>query len=182
MKNSVSLSKQLAFSALFAALCFIGTLLVTVPLPMGYFNVGDVFVLLAGWCLGPIYGAVAAGLGSALADIVSSYAFYAPFTFIIKGFVAIIAYMVSALLKKLFSAERLDFIPRTSSALLAETFMVAGYFVTETLFYGFSGAVGTLVGNVLQGTCCLILATLVFSLLYPIRRLRNLFPPLKNEE
>ena len=60
MKKSVlllhiSLSKRLAFAALFAALCCVSTVVITVPLPAsGYFNTGDIFVLLSAWCLGPV--------------------------------------------------------------------------------------------------------------------------------
>lgn len=56
-KRTVSVAKRLAFSAVFAALCCVATVVIVVPLPYGYFNLGDVFVLLAGWCLGPLYGA-----------------------------------------------------------------------------------------------------------------------------
>ena len=178
MKKSLSLSKQLAFSALFAALCLIGTLLVTIPLPMGYFNVGDVFVLLAGWCLGPVYGGIAAGVGSALADIISGYALYAPFTLIIKGLDAVIAYAAWAFFRKWL---RLDALSRLVSALLGESLMVLGYFLTEVLFYGFYAATGTLVGNLLQGGCCLALACITLSILYPIKSTRKLFPCLESK-
>ena len=55
-----SAAKRLAFTALFAALCCVGTMFIVIPLPHGYFNAGDVFVLLAGWCMGPVFGSVAA--------------------------------------------------------------------------------------------------------------------------
>ena len=45
-------AKNIVFSAVFAALCCVGTLVIIIPLPYGYFNAGDIFVLLAGWCLG----------------------------------------------------------------------------------------------------------------------------------
>ena len=95
MKQAVSLrgfspAKQIAFTALFASLCCIGTVLIVVPLPAsGYFNAGDIFVLLSAWCLGPLFGSVASAVGSALADIVSGFAIYAPATFLIKGLPAL---------------------------------------------------------------------------------------------
>ena len=48
-----SLSKNIAFTALFAALCAVGTIVLVIPLPYGYFNAGDIFVLLSAWCLLP---------------------------------------------------------------------------------------------------------------------------------
>lgn len=77
----ISLAKHLSFTAVLAALCCVSTVFFVVPLPAsGYFNMGDVFVLLSGWLLGPLYGAAAAGLGTMLADVVGGYASYAPAT------------------------------------------------------------------------------------------------------
>ncbi len=121
MKTATSLrafspSKQLALTSLFAALCLVGTLVIVIPLPVGFFNVGDVFVLLAGWFLGPVYGSLAAGLGSALADIIAGYGIYAPFTFAIKAFDALSAYLVWRFLKKYIRKEQKnDYYRRTYS-------------------------------------------------------------------
>ena len=83
----ISLAKHLSFTAVLAALCCVSTVFFVVPLPAsGYFNMGDVFVLLSGWLLGPLYGAAAAGLGTMLADVVGGYASYAPATLVIKAF------------------------------------------------------------------------------------------------
>ena len=164
--HAYSPSKKLAFTALFSALCCIGTVVIAIPLPNGYFNVGDVFVLLAGWILGPFYGSVAAAVGSALADVVSGYAIYAPATAIIKGGSAFLAYMVCLFLKKIFKKDSLDPIARLFSALLAETFMVIGYLLFESLLYGWGGAVLALSGNLLQGGCCTGISTAIFSVLY----------------
>ncbi|MEJ5242775.1 MAG: ECF transporter S component, partial [Desulfomicrobiaceae bacterium] len=69
------------------------TLFVRVPLPSrGYFNVGDVAVVFAGLVLGTVarrrplvWGALAAGLGSAAADVFGGFALFAPLTLIAKG-------------------------------------------------------------------------------------------------
>lgn len=68
-----SIAEKLSFTALFAALCCVGTLVIVIPLPYGYFNAGDIFVLLAGWCLGSVFGSFAAAIGSSLADVVLGY-------------------------------------------------------------------------------------------------------------
>lgn len=44
----------------------------------GYVNLGDCAVLMSAWVLGPLYGGAAAGIGSALADLLSGYAHYVP--------------------------------------------------------------------------------------------------------
>ena len=61
-------------------------MLIKIPSPLkGYINLGDGIVLLAAWVLPLPYGLVAAGLGSALADLFSGYVVYAPATFAIKA-------------------------------------------------------------------------------------------------
>ena len=80
-------------ASLLAALCCVATMIIKIPSPLkGYLNLGDCVVLLSGWFLSPLYGFLAAGLGSALADVFSGYVTYAPATFVIKGIMALIAY------------------------------------------------------------------------------------------
>ena len=175
--KGLSLSKQISFTAVFAALCCASTLVLTIPLPAsGYFNAGDVFTLLSAWFLGPIFGSIAAGLGGALADLFSGYALYAPATLIIKAFDAFISYLVWAFLKKFIKKDALDSFARALSAILGESVMVLGYFLFESILYGAIGASANLVGNLLQGACCLTLATILCSLLYPIKPVRKFFP------
>ncbi len=57
--------------------------------------------------------------------------------------------------------------------------MVAGYFAFESILYGVIGAVPNLLGNALQGVCCLVLATLLCSALRPIKVIRSYFPLLE---
>ena len=80
-----------------AALTCIATMIIKIPSPLkGYLNLGDCVVLLSGWLLSPLYGFLAAGLGSGLADLISGYGVYVPATFIIKGVRAIAAYFGSS--------------------------------------------------------------------------------------
>lgn len=181
MKQTASLhafsqSKHIAFCALFAALCAVGTIVIVVPMPYGYFNAGDIFVLLSGWCLGPVYGAISAGVGSALADIWSGYAVYAPATFFIKALDALVAYFVWRALKKVFKKGRE--LPRLLSALAGESVMALGYFIFECFLYGIVGASAAIVANVLQGLCGTILATLLIALLGKNKSVQKLFPHL----
>ena len=68
-------TKKIVMAALIAALACMATMLIKIPSPLkGYINLGDCVVLLAGWILSPIYGFLAAGLGTALADVFSGYA------------------------------------------------------------------------------------------------------------
>lgn len=173
-------TKKLVYTAAFAALCCVATYILAFPFPsgIGYFNVGDVFVLLAGWCLGPWYGGAAAGVGSALADIMSGYAIYAPATLVIKGGVAILAYFVWRWIRGIRMKESLDFLPRAASAIVGELFMVFGYFVFEAILYGLAGGAVSIVGNLIQGGVGALCAVPILSLLRPIPFIGKTFPKL----
>lgn len=107
MKNSNSI-KALTYSGLMAALAFLATAFIAVPSPFtgGYIHFGDAIVLSCGVVLGKRNGALAAGIGSALADIALGYASWALPTFIIKALLAfIVGYIFEdeGNIKKLFS-------------------------------------------------------------------------------
>ena len=87
--------RTMVTAAVLAALSCVATMVVQIPSPMnGYVNLGDCFVLLSGWLLGPWYGAAAAGIGSMLVDLLSGYGHYVPGTLIIKGIDALVAALI----------------------------------------------------------------------------------------
>ncbi len=173
-------AKKIAYTALFAALCCLATYVIKVPMPYGYFNVGDVFVLLAAWMLGGVWGGFAAGIGSMLADLLSGYADYALLTFVIKFTMAIVAFYGYKLLKKLIQKPALDFLPRLVSALVAEAIMAFGYFAYECFAYGIGGGLTALPANLLQGGSCLALGVALVVILSQIPFVKKQFPDLIN--
>ena len=145
-------------AALMAALACVATMIIKIPSPLkGYLNLGDCVVLTAGWMLSPIYGFLAAGLGSALADLFSGYVVYAPATFLIKGCMALIAYFGFRLLHKRFS----DLPSRIISGTAAEMLMILGYFVFEGCMYGFGPSVVNIPANAVQGIAGLIIGIIL---------------------
>ena len=58
-------TKTVVMTALLAAVACVATLVIRLPSPTGgYLNPGDAVVLLSAYLLGPVYGAVASGIGS----------------------------------------------------------------------------------------------------------------------
>ncbi len=155
-------TKKLVIAGLFAALACIATMIIKIPSPLkGYINLGDCIVLTAGWMLPPAYAFLAAGLGSAFADIFSGYAMYAPATFLIKGLMALIAFSVFKLLRK-----KAGNIPsRIISGAAAEIFMVLGYFVFEGFLYGFAPSIVNIPPNCVQGVAGLIISVIIIKAL-----------------
>ncbi len=174
--TNVSLSKRLTLTALFTALCTMSTLVIAIPLPQGYLNVGDVFVLLSGWLLGPIYGTIAAGIGCALADTISGFAVYAIPTFFIKAGVAALAWCVATLIKNKDKKTTVEIFRRSLAAFVAELFMVLGYFLFECALYGVAGAALALLGNGIQGLSCSVGAMLIYIALSKTKGTKKLFP------
>ncbi len=179
--NFGSTAKQITFTAIFAALSVIGSIVITVPLPIGFFNTGDIFVLLSGWFMGAFYGFVAAGVGSALADVLAGFPIYAPATFIIKGTMALAGYFVAKLIKKA-AKKAPDFVSRGVSAVLAEIIMILGYFIYEAILYGAPVAALALVGNSMQGLFGVVGATVLCALLTRSAAVKRFFPALADAQ
>ena len=153
-------TKKIVMTALFSALTCVATLIIKIPSPLkGYLNLGDCIVLLAGWMLSPVYGFIAAGLGSALADLFSGYVIYAPATFLIKGLMAIIAFFLFRLLcRKIGNVSS-----RVISGVCAEIIMILGYFVFEGFLYGFAASLVNIPANGLQGIAGIIIGVLLIK-------------------
>lgn len=164
---------KIVLSALFAALCCVFTMVVQVPSPMsGYVNLGDCIVLASGWLLGGAYGFLAAGVGSMLADIFTSYAHYAIGTFLIKGIMALLAALLFTALVKVIKLKTLA---RIISAIVAECFMVFGYFLYACLFLGKGvAAVSSIPGNLMQGLFGVIAGVLLTEVLLKINSFKSL--------
>lgn len=159
------LLRKQVLTAMFTALICAATMLIQIPTPMtnGYVNVGDCFVLAAGWFLGPWYGLFAGGVGSALADLISGYAHYIPGTFVIKGLMA----MVAPLLSRKLLAKLPMRVGRLIGALAAELIMVSGYFLYAWAILGkaVTAAVTSIPSNLLQGTVGIVGGMMLIEIL-----------------
>lgn len=151
---------KLTYTAMLTAMVCVATMLIRIPTMVGYTNLGDGFILLSAFLFGPFYGAVAGGIGSMLADIISGYAFYAPATLIIKGLIAVIA----ALLWKAMSKRGGDKVwKKILASLVAEIWMAAGYWTFETLFLGEAkAALASVPNNIAQGLVGVVLGMVLY--------------------
>jgi uncharacterized membrane protein len=149
-------TRKLVFASLFAALTFVSTC-VSFPIVIGYVNLGDCFVILSGLILGP-YGIASAIIGSVICDLILGYAVYIPATFIIKGLMAFIVYILAG--------KKYSLIRQILAAFLAEIIMVAGYFLYECFCMGMGiGAIASIPYNCLQGAVAIISSTVLYVIL-----------------
>ena len=154
--------KKLVFSALFASLCCVATMIIKIPTPIGgYIHAGDAIVVLSAFLLGPWWGALAAGVGSGLADLFAGYALYAPGTLVIKAGTALIAGLI--LSGRLFKKP---FVKALVGGIVAELFMVAGYLVYEAFLLGYgAAAVGGIPMNLIQAAFGAVAGAFLFAAL-----------------
>lgn len=149
-------TKKLVFSAMLASVVCVVTMIVKIPYPLGYLNLGDSVVLTCGAVLSPLYAFLAAAIGSALADLFAGYVAYAPVTFLLKGAMALCVCFAMKKCSKKYGI--------LLGGLIAEFLMVSGYFVFESVLYGVAaGAVGVPL-NAIQGLVGLALGAVLIKL------------------
>lgn len=155
-------------TALMAALACVATMIIKIPSPLkGYINLGDCIVLLSGWLLSPMWGFLAAGLGSALADILSGYVIYGPATFLIKGLMSLVAFYGYKLLKDKCS----NLASKIISGIAAEIVMLVGYFLFAGILYGFGPAVVNIPANAVQGIAGVVIGIILMKIFEKTKRI-----------
>jgi uncharacterized membrane protein len=143
-------AKRIAYGSLAAALIMVATAVIKVPGPIaGYYHLGDAVLFVMAILLGAGNGAVAGGVGSALADILSGYAIYSPVTFVIK---ACMGYVAGRFAKGGIWRRVLVFT-------LCEVLMVGGYFLFETAIYGLKTAAADIILNCIQALFGIVIGT-----------------------
>lgn len=149
--------KAIVYTALSIAMVTLMTMVIRIPsVRGGYVNFGDIMIFITAVFLGKKAGFLAGGIGSALADIISSYMVYAPATFVIKGLEGLIC----GLLIERFSKDRFNSRSIISSVIISGLWMVFGYFMFEYAVggwffanedFGIIAALSNLPGNLIQG-------------------------------
>ncbi len=152
-------------AALMAALTCVATMAIKFPTPTGYIHPGDAFVLLSGVILGPIYGPLAAGIGSMIADLLAGYPQYAAATLIIKALAALIPALIY---------KKGKIITIILSGIIGELVVTSGYFIFENFLYDFGSALKSVPLNLVQNALGVILATLLFPILRKVPQIKEL--------
>lgn len=175
-------TRLLVTAALFAALSCAATMAVQVPSPAGgYMNLGDAAVLLGAYVLGPVYGAMAGGAGSALADLLGGYPMYVPGTLVIKAVMALAAGGLYGLVR-----ER-GVRGAAVCGAVGEVPMVLGYWLYDALLVrsgdtalpaALAGAAAGIPGNLIQAAFGAAASTLLLAALRRSRFVRRRFPRL----
>ena len=149
------LDKKTHRLALAGQLCGATLLLTLISLPLpsgyGYVNLGDAGVFLCACLLPGGLGALAAGVGAALADLILGWAMYAPVTLLIKGVTALLAGFAMHRAKK----------AAVPLALICCLLVPLGYFLFETVLLTVPVAAVNVLPNAFQAVVGASLGTLV---------------------
>lgn len=163
--------KKLILAALFAALSCVATMSIRIPTPGtgGYIHPGDAIVILSGVILGPVWGFLAGGIGSALSDLIGGYFIYVPITFVIKGLVALAA---GLLYQKVGKNQKSRYIAVILGGVADIILVAGGYFVCEFFIYG-TGAAASIPANIIQGVGGLVISCILYPILISIPNVRQ---------
>ena len=148
-------TKTIIIAALLAALTTVATMIIKIPTPtQGYIHLGDGMVLICGILLGPGLGAVAAGIGSMMADLFGGYMAWVPGTFAIKALTALVG---GWLYHHMVKREHMSTPVRVAlCGIPAELVMVVGYYVYETVME-------LLMGSTVEAAATAVLAGVPFN-------------------
>lgn len=149
--------RRMVLTAIMIAVVTVGTIAIRVPTPTGgYVNLGDGFILVTSYFLGPVAGVLAGALGSAGADLIGGYFTYAPFTFVIKGLIALpVGLTVKNTGRNLTGKVIL-------AAIISEIIMIFGYYLTNSFFMGsLKNGIVSIPGDSVQG----LFGVLIFAIL-----------------
>ena len=176
---------KLCATAMMVAIVFVGNYLrVTIPVSLGgvtSFTLVNILCALSGILLGPVYGFLAAGMGSAIFDLMSPiYVSEAPITFCTKGMYGLMAGLV---LYIFFRTSRDKYLPQviaTTCAALSYMFvyLVKVFFYNGMFVQGFTQAgqcwalvIGKLPATLFNGGIAIVFAPIIgVALMKALRR------------
>ncbi len=145
--NRSTLTRKLTITALISSIVTVSTMIIQIPIPGGYIHGGDAIIILAAVFFGPIYGGIAAGIGSMLADILSGYAIWAFPSLLIK---ASMAYIIGKIAYQ--GADPLLNLRTYTGIIVGVIWMVIGYYLLGGLIVdSFKIAFASIPFNIIQG-------------------------------
>lgn len=163
MKSKAFSIRFLCMTGIMAALVCIITMMIQIPIPLGYLNLGNAFILLTVLLIGKRAGFWAGGIGSAIADLLTGYVYWAIPTFFIKSLMAYIAGKIAYNKDGICSLYSVRFL---IAGVIGMAWMVAGYTVTGAMLYGsLAAGVASTPGLAVEGVINLVVCYGVGALL-----------------
>lgn len=122
-------TKRLTQTSILLAFTFVVTRFIQIPIPFGYFNIGNSVILIGCVLLPAPFGTIAGSLGSALADL-TSYPVYTLPTLVIKALMPMVFYALCKL--PITQTTKKQILAFALSTLIP----LFGYTITGAILYG----------------------------------------------
>jgi uncharacterized membrane protein len=125
---------RIATIAVLTAVTFVIGYFVRFPLPAsgGTFTLVDLGVFFAAFAFGPFSAAIAGGAGSAIFDLASGYAAYAPISLVVHGLEGLIAGLIATAGYR----KPLEAVLWAVAGLIGTGIVIGGYFLAQIVLFG----------------------------------------------
>ncbi len=159
-RNTPSMSaRDLSKTGIMAALVFLATYIIKIPSINGYSHLGDCMILIGVLTLGFKKGALAGGIGAALADLFGGYMQWILPTFFIK---AVMAAVMGLFIEKVMPNRKGNWL---WGAVIGGIVQIFGYTSVKILYYGFAVAMTMTPGLLIQTAAGISLTAVFVSVL-----------------
>ncbi len=143
--------RDVVVSGLLIALVFVATKFINIRLPIsingGLIHLGNVALFMSAIVFGKRKGAVAGAFGMALFDVLSPYAVWAPFTFIVRG---VMGYIIGSIAHAK-GKQGMNIALNVIAIVAGGIWMLGGYYITEVILYGsWAAPMTSIPGNITQ--------------------------------
>lgn len=162
--NNTNGTLKIVLIALMTAMVCISTMFISVPVPAtnGYIHLGDSMIFFGVLLLGWKWGAVASGVGSALADLLLGYAHYVPITLVVKYLMAVaMGVFIDYAIKK-GAKDKMIKVAELFGMVIGGVVMILGYYLAASFMIGnFITPIAAIPMNIVQFGVGMVLATIL---------------------
>lgn len=153
-------TRDVAYTALLAALIFVATYIVKIPNPAtgGYSHIGDCMVFLAVVMLGRRNGGIAAAIGGALSDLLSGAAAWVLPTLIIK-------FLVAFIMGTIINDDPMNSKRQLAGAAAGGVFQIIAYTIVKIVLIGTGPALLSIPNVTIQTTVGIVLFAVIVNVL-----------------
>ncbi|MGI6701703.1 MAG: ECF transporter S component [Christensenellales bacterium] len=166
--------KKVSYAGVFTAVITVLTMgSVPIGIGGGYVHIGDSIIFLCCFIMPLPYCAIAAGVGSAFADLILGFTAYALPTLLIK--------MLMAVIVRLFLGRNDSVAACVVSFIVASLFMQAGYLLFNFLYYGEKAGIVLILINLTQTVASIPVAYLLIKAVKRVPDLESVRKEWRNE-
>jgi uncharacterized membrane protein len=149
VQSKRSVISEICYAGMLSALVFVATRFINVRLPIsingGLIHLGNVPLVVASIVFGKRVGAVSGAVGMTLFDVLSGWAVWAPFTFVVR---AVMGYLIGVIAEKKHGEKA---VLNLAAVIAGGVWMIIGYYFSEVILYSnFISPISSIPGNAVQ--------------------------------